>query len=384
MKDLFGYVLCIAIAVLMAVMIDGRGGLLIAVILLIALLVSVYYRHFFSKKIELTMDCKHKLLAKGDEIEVKVNVRKLSRLPSPIIEFDLGCSPHISPKENSGVRLSIPPGKDNRTVSVTFTADYSGKAFIKMIRFEVVDFLGLWHRVIPFDEEKLRLDLKIMPRVPDTGTQADVIKTAADNIGFDDSEEETNEIALSTTGSPGYEHRVYNPGDPIKKINWKLSSKRSIYMIRLDEKLSVTSQEFILDEPVLPVMDRKACITADRMVEGSLAMLSMLSQQGLETDFYYHIGKWKCMSIKTLEDVYLLAEELAEHAPSAPAERLPKEALKSGSAICFTTVTSNTPPAEELRDARGVVFVVGDNSGFDRSFGDIWTCSEDFEFKHVN
>ena len=385
MKDIFGYVLCVAIAILMAVMIDGSGGVLIAAILLVALIVSVFYRNFFSKRLEISIDCKHKLLAKGDEVEVKVSVRKLSRLPSPIIELELETSQQFSPKENSGLRFSIPPGQDSIVVPIVFTADHSGKSFIRLSRLEIVDFLGLWHKPIPLPEENTLINTKIMPRVHDTGTQAEVIRTATDNTGFDDNEEETSETAVGSTGTPGYEHRVYNPGDPIKKINWKLSSKRSIYMVRLDEKLSVTSQIFILDIPILPDMKDYSCQKADVIIEGALAMLAMLTQQGLETDFYYYIGKWRVMPIKTLGDVDLLAEDLAELTPCSPTDRLPKDAVKKGTSLCFTTIESkDTQLAEELRAYRNVVYIVGMNSGFDRSFGDVWTCSEEFEFKHVN
>ena len=386
MKSLFGYLFCIAIAVTMAVMIDGTGGVLIAVILILALAFSLIVTKMLSRRLTLSIDCKHKLLAKDDMVEVLIKVEKHSRLPSPMIEIKLEASPQLIAYGETGIRFSMLPNRAAETVKLSFKARYSGRSFIRVASFETVDFLGLSRNAIPLDEETSRIGLRIMPNVPDTGTQLDVIRTATDNIGFDDSEEETNETAMGSTGTPGYEHRVYSPGDPLKKINWKLSSKRSIYMVRLDEKLSVTSQMFVLDMP-LPEDKSKSSFDykkADIIIEGALAMLSMLSQQGLETDFYYYIGKWKTMSVKTLADVYLLSEELSDIVPYTSNDRLPDDALKTGMNICFTTIsTSDTKLTAELLTYRNLTLVTDINSGFSSAMGEIWTCSEEFEFKHL-
>ncbi len=385
MKGLFGYILCIGIAVLMAAMIDGTGGVLIAAILILALVISLAVTKYLSRKITVSIDCKHLLLAKGDIVEVNVKVEKHSRLPSPIIEIRLQSSPQLTPLNESGIRFSMLPNRMAQTVKISFKANYSGKSFIRVSGFETVDYLGISRNAIPTDAEKTSLDLKIMPNVPDTGTQLEVIRTATDNIGFDDSEEETSETAMGSTGTPGYEHRAYSPGDPLKKINWKLSSKRGIYMVRLDEKLSVTSQVFVLDMPMPDGENNFSCEKADIIIEGSLAMLSMLSQQGLETDYYYFNGKWKMMSVKTLGDVYLLAEALAGIEPYSTNDRLPDDALKTGMNICFTTITSgDTKLAAELLSYKNLAIVADESSGFTASAGNIWTCSKDFEFKRLN
>ena len=390
MKSLFGYLFCIAIAVLMAVMIDGTGGVLIAAILLLALGMSLFISVYLRNKLTLSIDCTHKLLAKGDIVEVNVKVEKHTRFPSPIIEIRLESSLQLSPVNECGVRFSLLPNRQVQTVKIPFRAEYSGASFIRVAAFEIVDFLGVTRRVIAVDPETSNLDLKIMPNVPDTGTQLEVIRTATDNLGFDDSEDETSETAMGSTGMPGYEHRAYSPGDPLKKINWKMSSKRGIYMVRLDEKLSVTSQVFILDyptpKPPLQVYLEEYRKKPDVIIEGALAMLSMLTQQGLESDFYYYLeGKWRSMAIKTLGDVYLLAEELAGLVPYDGVERIPKEALRSGIAVCFTTTdNSDQKVSAELLKYPNVTFVIGENTMFHSGLGNFWTISRDFEFKHLN
>ena len=383
MKSLIGYLFCIAVAVVMAVMIDGTGGVLIAVILLTALIASLLLTKRLSRKLTVSIDCKHKLLAKGDIVEVLIKVEKHSRLPSPVIEIRLESGAQLAAKAESGIRFSMLPNRQAQTVKLEFKANYSGRSYIRVAAFEAVDFLGLSRSSIPVEEKAGFIGLRIMPNVPDTGTQMDVIRTATDNVGFDDSEEETSETAMGSTGTPGYEHRAYSPGDPLKKINWKLSSKRGIYMVRLDEKLSVTSQVFVLDLP--EGVENYSCRRADVIIEGALAMLSMLAQQGLETDFYYYIEKWNMLSVKSLGDVYLLAEALSDMVPYSQTDRLPDEALRTGMNICFTVISSSDVKlAEELFSYKNVTVVADVSAGFTAGAGDIWTCSEDFEFKHLN
>lgn len=93
---------------------------------------------------------------------------------------------------------------------------------------------------------KSRGKIKIMPNIPDTGSQTELLKATSENASFDDNESESDENALGLTGVPGYDHRQYEIGDPLKRINWKLSSKRDELMVRLDEKVTASSQAFSL------------------------------------------------------------------------------------------------------------------------------------------
>lgn len=385
MKSLFGYLFCIGIAVLMAVMIDGKGGVLIAVILMTALIVSTFLKYYLRRKMTVSIECKHSLFSKGDRIDVKVRVDKHTRFPSPLLELELEASDQLLPIGETGARFAIAPNRDHKTITISFKAAYSGLSEIRLKRFELFDFLGLFNNSLVGSTEVAPIVFGIMPNVPDTGTQIDVIRTAADNTGFDDSDDETSETALGSTGMPGYEHRAYIPGDPLKKINWKMSSKRNIYMVRLDEKLSVTSQIFILDTPEPAERSVVSSHRRDIIIEGMLAMLSMLAMQGFETEVYYYLGGWQQAPIKAAGDVYLLAEKLAGLSSSDASERLPHDALKKGFALCFTDISeADTTLVSDLFSVPGLAFVVYDGSGIDTSRGDVWTCSDDYEFKHRN
>lgn len=386
MKKLLGYIFCILIACVIAYMIDGSGGVMIAAILILALVISQLLLYYQRSKISAVIDCRHKMLSKGDRLEVEIKLSKKNFLPTSFIEIEFEFSPQLKPVDNTVFRLALASVSGSEKLTAAFTAAHAGKSYVGIKRIQLVDFLGINRQnIILSDDIPKGIDLRILPNIPDTGTQAEIIKSTSKNGGFDENEEETSETAIGSTGMPGYEHRVYSPGDPIKKINWKLSSKRDIYMIRLDEKLAVSSQVFILDCPKFESMTEVDYENLDNIIEGCLAMLAMLVNQGLESELYYYIGTWQCADIRSMNDILLLQEELSDFVTETPEERLPSEALKTGAAACFTTVDSeHSSFAAELFENKELMLVVHENSGLNSSGGDLWECSKDFEFKKLS
>lgn len=384
MKNFIGFIFCILIAVFMAVMIDGSGGIMIAVILIAALVISQIIMLVMRGRIEAEVICSQQLLAKGESLSVRVKLKKHTILPTPFIEVEVASTPQLAAADKTVYRLAVASRDNYENIDIPFTAKHCGMSSVEIKRIELIDYLGLTRYRIDLPQSNMTYQVRVMPDVRDTGTQAEILKTTSDNAAFDDSEEETSETAVGSTGTPGYEHRVYVPGDPIKKINWKLSSKRDIYMIRLDEKLAVSSQTFVLDCPKFDDMSELSYIDLDIIVEGCLAMLSMLVRQGLECEFYYYVGKWQSIDVKSMADVLELQQQLSYLVPITPSNRLPQEALKKGGAVCFTTAdVAHESLLAQLFEYPDIMLVTHENSGLTAANGNIWTCSSDLEFERI-
>ncbi|WP_164489136.1 DUF58 domain-containing protein [Ruminococcus sp. Marseille-P6503] len=381
MKHFIAYLFCIAVAAAIAVLIDGSGGIMIGLILVSALIFSELTLLFFRRKISFEAECSQKLLSKGDILEVSLKLRKKTILPTPFVEAEFSYSPQLEVEDKTVYRLAL-ASMNYEKITVPFKAVSSGMSYVKIKRIRLMDFLGIFS-VSVFDsvKESGKYPVRILPRIPDTGVQPEILKTTSVNSGFDDTEEETSETAVGATGVPGYEHRVYVPGDPVKKINWKLSSKRDIYMIRLDEKLAVASQVFVLDIPEFEDITAESCRNIDIVIEGCLAMLSMLVSQGLESDVYYYKDKWNCVNIKNAADILDFQEKLSWFSPVTPPERIPAEAIQSGGIVCFTSAdVQHENLASEIFGLKDAVFVSHENCGFSGA-DNLWICTSDFEFK---
>ncbi len=377
------YLLCIGVAVAIAVMIDGSGGVMIGAILILALIISQLAMLLQRKKISAEIVCSQKLLSKGDKMWVQVKLSKRSFLPTPFIEIEVEASPQLKAEDKLIYRLSLSSVKKYEDVKIPFSAVHCGLSFVGIKRIELVDFLGITRFSIS-KGENLKHEIRILPNIPDTGAQPDILKTTSENATFDDSEEETDQTAVGSTGVPGYEHRAYSPGDPLKKINWKLSSKRDIFMVRLDEKPATSSQTFILDFPAFEEGEEYDPANVDIVIEGCLAMLAMLVSQGLESVFYYWQGEWQSCDVKSMTDVVDLQERLSWACPATASPRLPDEPFKKGGAVCFSTVNSaHGSLASELFSRDNLMLVLHENSGFSVNDGNVWSCSADFEFKKL-
>jgi uncharacterized protein (DUF58 family) len=99
--------------------------------------------------------------------------------------------------------------------------------------------------------EKNYIQTKIFPAIPMLSSHSEFVRTLEESSAFDDNEQ-SREVAFAVTGFPGYEHRDYVPGDPLKRVNWKLSAKRDRLLVRKPEAFAGGDQVLILDDAAVP------------------------------------------------------------------------------------------------------------------------------------
>ena len=109
-------------------------------------------------------------------------------------------------------------------------------------------------------------------------------------------------MLFSANTSPGYEHREYVEGDPLKRVNWKLSSKKNKLMVRLDEAASSVQPLIVLD------LYRKtgasaeyAVITEEKIIRSVFGLVTLLVKQGIACDFAYY-GTGGDMVVETVDN----------------------------------------------------------------------------------
>lgn len=82
------------------------------------------------------------------------------------------------------------------------------------------------------------------------------------------SEEEESEDGKTVLhgGLPGYEHREYVNGDSLRRVNYKLSTKRGKLMVRMDESSGFASTNLEISDNALPVCCDMAFALAKELV----------------------------------------------------------------------------------------------------------------------
>ena len=383
MKSIISYLMCIALAAFITFEISGEGGLIILILLLSALAISLGVMVYTYKTINISLELSTDILNKGDDLTAVITADKRFYLPSCFIAVTLECDNGIVNNDTCNCYRFISTGLRGEEIEISLNARYCGSSGVRISSIVLGDYLGLIRKKLKALPEERQV--RVIPRIPETGSQSEVVKSVGDNVSFDDSDEESDESSNILTGVPGYEHRAYIPGDPLKRVNWKLSSKREELMVRLDEKVTSSSQVFVLDVPQRGD-SQLGCAAADKIVEASLALLNMLVRSGYESEFNFWLEGWQMVSVSDEKSLRYLQERLAGIRPYPDEERFPDKNIneKGKAMMCLTACTAEDPKRlEALKESFRGSLLVCEMSGIREEKADMWVVNDDFEFSKM-
>lgn len=382
LKGISVYLCCIGTALFLMYYFEGDAGMLLAIGLGCALGISLAVTLIVRPFIRITVTTDTASAVKGDEIIYRIHIDKKIPIPTPVIELHTECTPHFL-KETDSYSVTLGFRQGNKTEH-SLVALHSGVGEIRLSEVIISDYLGVFCFRLKHCMENTAITLSVYPNIPDVAVQTNFLKTAVLFSGNDDEEEETDETAQVQTGFPGYDHREYYPGDPVKRINWKLSSKRDIYMIRLDEKMAGTGQLFFLDMPFAQQNEYNLSVR-DNIIEGILAVFHMIIQEGNEIIFFFPQNeKWQKFELHRTEDIHTLQELSVTVTPIANGRLIPKELVSNNKTpICFTTATAENPTSamQIVADLPNVLLVSSELAHLPKITPEMWQLTKEWELQ---
>ena len=382
-SSLFAYLGCIGMAFLVMYLVNGTVGVLLVTALCSALALSVISALIVRNSVKIDLMTDKQVLFKNETLICSVTMEKHLLIPVPMTEIYIDCSPQLS-KEINLCRAAL-AGRETNTIDIPVTAKHSGSGVIRIKQAFVCDYFGIFRFGIKKGILNDSVKIAVYPNIPEVPVQTNFLKSAV-LFSTDDNEEETNETALTPTGQPGYDHREYYPGDPIKRINWKMSSKKDIYMVRLDEKIAGGGQVFFLDVPQTEENEKNLSVR-DRVIEGMLAVFTMLVREGRETVFFLSDGgQWYKTDIRTPADIHNIQQQLSRFTPDNSGNIIPPEIFGMGKTpICFTSaVSDNSQSAVNIvSQIPEILLICSSDSELPHITSEIWTISENFEMKKL-
>ncbi len=264
---------------------DGEMGMILLAFLVIAPLTSLIFALYGAKRIKVSFIC-DAYVKKGSDLTVRVTVEKSGVFPLAVVEIRPTAS-EVFEEINTTYRLSAAsPEKKEFTFRVR--AKTGGNGSISVGTVYSCGFLGFIHIKVKHSLPQ-PASVGVIPDIPDIKASSQLFRSIADVV-FTGDEEETNDTAMlfSANTSPGYEHREYVPGDSMKRVNWKLSSKRNKLMVRLDEAAAAVQPVLILDLYRKKGADaRFATITEEKLLRSVFGLLTLLLKQGIACNFIY-------------------------------------------------------------------------------------------------
>ena len=333
-----GYLLSIGLCTVFALYCSGRVGWFLVLTFVCAPILSLLFTLLFRKQITAVCTLETPLAAKGEHGILTVRLHNKGFLPSPFVTITFTDSPYLTCSEPL-LTLSLLP-RSAETVSSTFPASVCGASFVGIKEIRIWDYLGLFSFTAPIPDAQ---EIHVVPDIAEVSSEEDyILEIYRQSAETGDSEETIDAGSTLFGGFPGFEHREYVPGDPLKRINWKLSAKRDKFYVRLDEETASSRVCILLDTllqagkddlqnlpPDLYAItkpDMVLPLLAQNVMETSLGIARTLLHNNLTVSYLYlspDTGDFREMALRKEEDIPELAKELAAYSFSTKTRVLP-------------------------------------------------------------
>lgn len=264
---------------------DGEIGVILTAFVLFAPVVSLIFALYARKRIKVTFDCDG-YVKKNNKLTVKVTVEKNGRFPVGIVQIDTYAS-EVFYQEKKIFKLSL-AGAEKKTFTYQVDAQTGGNGEISLISVHSCGFLGFVKFRV--QTEPISKSVGVIPEIPQINSSSRLFRSIADSVFTSDDEENNNSAVLfSANTTPGYEHREYVQGDPLKRINWKLSTKKDRLMVRLDEAVASVQPVIALDlYRSSSDKPKDVIIREEKLISSVFGLVSLLINQGIACKFVYY------------------------------------------------------------------------------------------------
>lgn len=362
---------------------DGEMGIILMAFVIFAPLVSLALALYARKRIKVRLDCDG-FVQKGSALDVKITVEKTGIVPLAIVEL----APHateVFSGWNKRYHLSL-AGADKKSFSCPVDALIGGNGEISVPEIYSCGFLGFMKFRLKNDEQYPDVkSVGVIPELPEVSTSSQLFRSIADVVMTADEEENDTAMQFSANTSPGYEHREYVEGDPMKRVNWKLSSKKNKLMVRLDEAVAAVQPSLVLDlyrnSEDDPVHSAKA---GESLLCSVFGLLDLLVKQGIACTFVYRGADGKTVSenvdnidapsqlllkvlaVRNVPDVRISSDMVSDHACACVIASTDfggdfaqlTEGIEDTESACLLAPSADTPNPTKL----SMWYLDGDNS----------------------
>lgn len=315
-----GYLCAVFIALIFMLYMSGDVGVLMLSFLLLMPLLSLIMTLLVRRSVTLEFRLPD-TARKQQSVTAVIVLRKRSVLPVPFLRMRLIADAHFEPLspdaeplpeqpqptgialyDNSVLRrrkkllrncltpdmlplcLSMGTEKE-KEYRITLRGRFCGSGGIALERITLSDYLAMFRFPV---RETHTANLLITPDIPEQSANSELFRTVTTAINAAETESEA-EPTFSASSVPGYEHRDYIAGDSLRRINWKLSTKRHKLMVRQDEPVALARLSVVLDfrrdTRALPPVTRLA--HEEHLVEAALGFLTLCARNGYPCTLYY-------------------------------------------------------------------------------------------------
>ncbi|MCR4617629.1 MAG: DUF58 domain-containing protein [Lachnospiraceae bacterium] len=320
---------------------SARVGFFLLISLVLAPAVSVLMAFLSSKFVTVSVRNEGGNLSseKGDKVALCLDAYNKMIIPSCLVRITLKDSAGTEAEEKE-INISV-RGRGTVSVPLLFYARMAGGVRIGIDEICCEDFFRVARFPVKVDGTS-SYKCGVNPMIPEISSKDPVLEETMRTALIDDKSDDTIELpTYNFSGFPGYDYREYEPGDPLKRINYKLSAKVGELMVRLDERPITSGVVIFLDSDKPENADENPVIpgAVENMLETAMGMIRTLISRDFGVTVYWkdEEGKENEISVRTEKELSDLRSMLGFFILSEQDERLPDIVTENGSGlICFT------------------------------------------------
>ncbi|MGN1137403.1 MAG: DUF58 domain-containing protein [Oscillospiraceae bacterium] len=364
---ILNYLLVFGLSLIFALFLSGRIGWFLTLAFASAPVISFGMTYAQSRYLNMSVEKTEVTLNKGDMVALTINIENSAFLPSPSISVKISDSPGIK-SSVSFYSVNIMP-HDFVEINAEYKALIWGRHIIPKAEAYITDYMGLFRFPVKCSDTESSV-ISVIPDIPDYPDDCTAVRSAEEISALYDDSEETKESNMSgISGLPGFDNRDYVPGDPIKRINWKLSAKKDTLLVRMDDEIPCSRINVVLDstyseeyvDPVsLPYMNcgrsEAMMLNGQDTVELTLSVMRELVRRSFGISFFmWGEYGWERSELNDESDIAEVQLRLASYSfgkTSDSFQRFPEEIFtegKSMSSVIFSTPCLDPHAAEKLQ-----------------------------------
>lgn len=369
-KPVTAYLAVAVIAVIFLIFFERKFGVCFIAALLFAPIASFVILSIQASKISLNIALSHDMVSKGESINMTLKIENTSLLPLPFLHVGLSNRWNLVMLDGDFYIVSVSKFKPCE-LGINYKAQIWGSASLGVNYLAAYDYLGMFK--IEYNPYALPLRaISIRPAIHES-KKNDLLSFMCSELTCDEKEDIQSD-KKNFLVQPGYKHRPYVIGDPLSRVNWKLSARLDKYMVRENEYLKSQIPNLILDCRGSGKQTQEAALLEERIVEAVLAMLGSMIKQDMSCKVYYFLSNsWHLLMVENEEQIFDLQQSFAKINFNNTNE-LP-DIPKSGMSLVFSCAS-----AETLQN------IVGENTHIilpatpSAIYKNLWVVNEAYDF----
>ncbi|NLK94923.1 MAG: DUF58 domain-containing protein [Clostridiales bacterium] len=237
---------------------------------------------YFKRNISIEVNVSDNEIEKNDNVIYRITIKNKGIIPIPFVDYEIENSGNLERDEPNFKRISIGPRSIMKELLI-FKGIHVGEGFLNLERIQLLSIFGLFRSPIEFQGNS---KIIIKPRTENIDGMEKFIENTF-SIEDDDSCSDYNYL-----GEAGYEYREYIPGDPLNRVNWKLSSKENNKLIIRKSVSVLRCNKTIIIDPLVEKDDRYY-YNLDLLLEGTISLVNEFILGEYEVSVLYRDnGRW--------------------------------------------------------------------------------------------